>query len=486
MAPDHELTRLIPAELLVTDPDVVASYARDQSRTEVDGLPRAVLMPRTTAEVAHCLRILHDLGIAAVPRGAGSGLSGAATASADEVVVSLHRMDQILEIDATDRLAVVQPGVVTAALRSAVRREGLFYPPDPGSVEQCTIGGNAATNAGGMCCVKYGVTSDFVVGLEVVLADGRVVRTGRRTVKGVAGYDLTHLFVGSEGTLGIITEITVRLVPEPGPAHTVVASFGSLGDAGAAVSGISRAGLRPSLLEILDRTTVQAVDKMSRMGLGADVAALLLIQGDDQQAGDLVDRVEQICHQSGATDVAKSSDPDEAAALVEVRRLALPALEQLAGDRSGDWLLDDVAVPCSRIVDLIEGIEAIAQRVGIVIGVFGHAGDGNLHPTLIFDDADPASRAAAQTAFDEITGLALTLGGTITGEHGVGRLKREWLVRELDPVALAVHASIKAALDPRGLLNPGAVLAPQASAGEIADGSQKETGSARIHGWLDK
>ncbi len=455
MGREEELVRLIPAELLVSDPDVVASYARDQSRTDDRGLPLAVLMPRTTAEVSLCLRVLGELGIAAVPRGAGSGLSGAANASAGEVVISLHRMDQILEIDAVDRFAVVQPGVVTGDLRTAVRRVGLFYPPDPGSVESCTIGGNAATNAGGMCCVKYGVTSDFVIGLEVVLADGRVLRTGRRTVKGVAGYDLTHLFVGSEGTLGIITEVTVRLVPEPSAAHTLVASFRSLRDAGAVVAGINQAARRPSLLEILDRTTVQAVDRLSRMGIGADVAALLLVQGDDAQAGELIDRVEQICIRHGATDLAKSSDPSESAALVEVRRLALPALEQL-----GDWLLDDVAVPCSGIVDLIEGIEAIGQRLGLVIGVFGHAGDGNLHPTLIFDEDDPSSLDAARTAFGEITQLALTLGGTITGEHGVGRLKREWLVRELDATALAVHTSIKAALDPRGLLNPGAVLAP--------------------------
>lgn len=445
------LTDLVPAEIVMTDPDVVASYARDQSRFTDHALPLAVLAPRTTEEVSRCMQVLHELGVAVVPRGAGSGLAGAANACDGSVVLSLHRMNKILEINPADRLAVVQPGVVTATLRAAARAAGMFYPPDPGSVDVCTMGGNAATNAGGMCCVKYGVTGDFVIGLEVVLADGQVMRTGRRTVKGVAGYDLTHLLVGSEGTLGVITEITVRLVPEPQQAHTLVASFASLPDAGAAVAGVTRAGLTPSLMEILDRTTVRAVDRMTRMGLGEGVAALVLIQSDDPDADDKLLQVEDVCVQRGAVDVVRSSDAAEAALLLEARRLALPALERL-----GDWLLDDVAVPRSRIVDLIAAVEEISERLGIVIGVFGHAGDGNLHPTVIFDAADPRSRATALTAFDEITQKALDLGGTITGEHGVGQLKRAWLSRELDPGAQAVHAAIKSALDPRGLLNPGA------------------------------
>ena len=448
------LEAALPASVVVTDPDIVASYGRDQSRLTAHETPLAVLMPRTTAEVSLCLEVSHELGVHVVPRGAGSGLSGGANATAGSVVLSLHRMDKILEINPGDRLAVVQPGVTTATLRSAARQQAMFYPPDPGSVEMCTMGGNVATNAGGMCCVKYGVTGDFVIGLEVVLVDGRVMRTGRRTVKGVAGYDLTRLFVGSEGTLGVITEITVRLVPEPQSAHTLVASFETLRAAGEAVASVTRAGLVPSLMEIMDRTTVQAVDKMSRMNLGEDVAALLLIQSDDQHADALLTVVEQTCRQLGAIDLARSSDPAEAEQLLEARRLALPALELL-----GDWLLDDVSVPRSRIVDLIAAVEEISQRLEIVIGVFGHVGDGNLHPTLIFDDADPQSRASMRTAFDEVTQKALELGGTITGEHGVGQLKRDWLLRELDPAAQAVHVAIKSALDPRGLLNPGKVMA---------------------------
>lgn len=454
-----------PSDITVTDADVVASYARDQSRFTEHTLPLAVLMPRTTEEVQRCLKAAHESRIAVVPRGAGSGLSGAANGKPDSVVLSLHRMNDILEINPADRLAVVQPGVITAALRAEVRRAGLFYPPDPGSVDMSTVGGNTATNAGGMCCVKYGVTGDFVMGLEVVLADGRVMRTGRRTVKGVAGYDLTHLFVGSEGTLGVITEITVRLVPEPQAAQTLVASFAHLRDAGHVVADVTRSGLTPSLMEILDRTTVQAVDQMSHMGIGEGVDALLLIQGDDTLAPEMLGEIEGICEERGAVDVVVSSDPAEAALLLEARRLALPALERL-----GDWLLDDLGVPRSRMVELIVEIEEIAERLGLVIGVFGHAGDGNLHPTVIFDDSDPASRAAALQAFDEMTQKTLELGGTITGEHGVGQLKRSWLSRELDPVSMEVHASVKAALDPRGILNPGSVLASRALRPGITDG----------------
>lgn len=443
----------LPPDIVVSDPDVAAAYSHDQSRFTDHAVPRAVLMPRSTEEVSQCLKMAHDHRIPVVPRGAGSGLSGGANASTDCLVLSVHRMNQILEVDAADRFAVVQPGVITASLRAAAKEVGLFYPPDPGSVEMSTVGGNAATNAGGMCCVKYGVTADFVIGLEVVLADGRVMRTGRRTVKGVAGYDLTHLFVGSEGTLGVITEVTVRLVPEPGPSHTLVASFSSLKDAGAVVSEVTRAGLTPSLLEILDRTTVRAVDQMAHMGLGEDVEALLLVQSDDKHADVLLGRVSAICEDQGVSDLAHSSDPAESAMLLEARRLALPALERL-----GDWLLDDVAVPRSRIVEFIVAVEEISSRLGLTIGVFGHAGDGNLHPTVIFDDADADSRAATLRAFEEMTRKALELGGTITGEHGVGRLKRDWLARELDPVAATVHGTIKSALDPRGILNPGAVM----------------------------
>ncbi|NYD59572.1 glycolate oxidase [Nocardioides marinisabuli] len=445
-------------DLVTTDPDLVASYARDETALGVSGGagPVAVVSPRTTADVAAVLAIAHEHRVPVVVRGAGSGLSGAASAPEGSVVLSTRRLTRVLEVDPDERLAVVQPGVVTGDLRAAVAEVGLFYPPDPGSVAFSTIGGNVATNAGGMCCVKYGVTGDFVLGLEVVLADGTVTRTGRRTAKGVAGYDLTALLVGSEGTLGVVTEITLRLLPAPAPARTLVATFPGLAAAGAAVAAVTRAGLDLSMLEIMDRTTLDAVDELTGMGLGADgtPAAMLLAQCDGEDAPAVLERMAALCEDAGAEDVVAADDAAEGEALLEARRQALPALERL-----GDWVLDDVCVPRGRVVELLEAVERVAEQEALTIGVFGHAGDGNMHPTIVHDAADPASVAAATRAFDAITAAALELGGTITGEHGVGRLKRDWLARELDPGAMAMSRAVKGALDPLGILNPGAVLA---------------------------
>lgn len=439
--------------LVITDPDIMAGYCRDQSRLTESGLPIAVLAPATTAEVSTCLKWASSHGVPVVPRGLGSGLSGGANAVAGGVVLSLHRMNRIKDLDAREHLAVVEPGVITAQLRSAVSAVGLFYPPDPGSVEFCSIGGNVATNAGGMCCVKYGVTGDFVEALEIVLADGQILRTGGRTVKGVAGLDLTSLFVGSEGTLGVVTEVTVRLRSQPsGPLQTLAATFADLGAAGRVVTAIVAEGLRPSLLEILDRTTIQAVNQLVPMGL-EDCAALLLVQIDDADDSILA-RIESLCAAAGADDLIRSESPQEADMLLEARRMALPALERL-----GDWLLDDVCVPCHRIAELLESIEQISDDTGLRIGVFGHAGDGNLHPTIIYDASEPEQCDLAAAAFDRITAAALGLGGTITGEHGVGRLKMGWLKRELDPVAFSLHGEIKHALDPKGILNPESSVA---------------------------
>ncbi len=446
-------------DLVATDPDVVASFARDETAL---GVPRgagplAVVSPRSTADVATALAIAHEHRVPVVVRGAGSGLSGAASAPDGSVVLSTRRLARILEIDPVERIAVVQPGVVTGDLRTAVAEAGLFYAPDPGSVAFSTVGGNVATNAGGMCCLKYGVTGDFVLGLEVVLADGTVTRTGRRTAKGVAGYDLTSLLVGSEGTLGVVTEVTLRLLPAPGPARSLVATFGSVGAAGAAVAAVTRAGLDLSMLEIMDRTTLDAVDRLTGMGLGSGgtPAAMLLAQSDAPGAAEALEQMAALCAADGALDLAVADDPAEGEALLEARRQALPALQRL-----GDWILDDVCVPRGRVVALLEGVERVATAEALTIGVFGHAGDGNMHPTIVHDTTDPASVAAASRAFDAITALALDLGGTITGEHGVGRLKRDWLARELDPGAVAMSRAVKQALDPRGILNPGCVLEP--------------------------
>jgi glycolate oxidase len=368
-------------------------------------------------------------------------------------------MNRILEVDTNNLLAVAEPGVITGDLDRAAREVGLCYPPDPASKDFCTIGGNVATNAGGLCCVKYGVTADYVLGIEAVLSDGSIVRAGRRTRKGVAGYDLARLFAGSEGTLGIVTQATLRLRPAPPPASTLVASFDRLENAGSAVSAIVT-GLVPSLLELMDRTTIAAVESWKPLGLDPGAEALLLAQSDSPDQDAELGRIEHECVQAGATLVVRSSDPAEADLLLSARRFAYPALEA-----RGSALLDDVAVPPVAIATLVRRIEQIASRNGVLVGTFGHAGEGNLHPTIVFDAANPESVRDTRVAFGEIVRATLELGGTVTGEHGVGALKRGFLAEELEPDTLSLHHRIKQALDPMGILNPGKALGPAGTSG---------------------
>jgi glycolate oxidase len=450
----RELSAVLPPEGLVTDSDVLEAHRHDQAGWAAAGVPGVLVRPSSTAEVQAVLRVAAALRVPVVARGAGSGLSGGANATDGCIVLSLTRMNRILEIDRRGMYAVVQPGVINGALKAAVAEQGLWYAPDPASWEFSTIGGNVATNAGGLCCVKYGVTGDAVLGLEAVLADGSVVRTGGRTVKNVAGYDLTRLFVGSEGTLGVVTEATLRLRPRPPPATTLVASFPTLVGAGAAVTEIM-ASTRPSALELMDRTTVRAVEAFKPLGLDVESAALLLARSDagGEQGVAECTRMVAACEAAGATFVAHSADEAEGELLLVARRLAFPALE-----RQGATLLDDVGVPLSRIAELLESVERIAERRGVLIGTFGHAGDGNMHPTLVFDRNDPDAVARARTAFDDILRVVLDMGGTITGEHGVGALKRPFLAAQLGPESMRLHRAIKDALDPLGLLNPGKLL----------------------------
>jgi glycolate oxidase len=449
-----DLARRLPAGSVLTDPDVLESYRRDQASLVEAGMPLAVVRAASTAEVQEVLRTASSHGVPVVPRGAGSGLSGGANAVDGCLVLSLTGMDRIVEIDAASLFAVVEPGVVNEELKKAVADVGLWYPPDPASAEFSTIGGNIATNAGGLCCLKYGVTGDFILGLEAVLADGSLLRTGRKTVKGAAGYDLTRLFVGSEGTLGLVTEATVRLRPAPPPPATLVAFFADLTSAGAAIAEIA-SSLVPSLLELMDRTTVRAVDEWKHMDLDREAAAMLLARSDagGREGAAEIERMGAACSSAGATFVAQSSDPVEADLLMTARRLAFPALE-----RQGTILLDDVAVPLGRIPALLEAIERVADEHGVLIGTFGHAGDGNMHPTIVFDRRDPAEVARVRSAFGDIVRAALELGGTITGEHGVGLLKVPFLTEEVGDAGHRAHRAIKEALDPLGILNPGKVL----------------------------
>jgi glycolate dehydrogenase FAD-linked subunit len=453
----ESLASALGADAVITDADVTSSYQHDMMPLAPFGTPLAVVFPSNTSEVQTVVRLCAEAGVPIVPRGAGSGLSGAANAIDGCVVVAMTRMKEILEIDPDNRLAVVQPGVVNLEFRGAVEKHGLFYPPDPSSYDWCTIGGNVSTNAGGLCCVKYGVTTDSVLGLEVVLASGEVLRTGRRTVKGVAGYDLTKLFIGSEGTLGVVTEITVALRPLPQVPGTTVATFSTTEAAGAAVSRIVREGLVPSLMEIMDSTSIQAVEAYlkTELGAGKGCAALLLCQSDagGEAARHELEIIEQICQAEGADLAYTTHDLAEGQMLLQARRAVLTALEVY-----GTWLTDDVCVPRTRIAELISGCERVSAEVGLRIAVVGHAGDGNMHPTIVYDASSADEFARARKAFDDILEVGLSLGGTITGEHGVGKIKREWLAREIGPVGMKVHRAIKSALDPENLFNPGSMF----------------------------
>ncbi|WP_405629894.1 FAD-binding oxidoreductase [Streptomyces sp. NBC_01174] len=441
----------LPAEALITDPDITASYAHDMASFCDAGSPAVVVLPRTVEEVQHVMRTATALRVPVVPQGARTGLSGAANASDGCIVLSLVKMDRILEISPVDRIAVVEPGVINATLSRAVNEHGLYYPPDPSSWEMCTIGGNIGTASGGLCCVKYGVTAEYVLGLEVVLADGRLLNTGRRTAKGVAGYDLTRLFVGSEGSLGVVVKAVLALRPQPPQQLVLAAEYASAAAACDAVCRIMERGHTPSLLELMDRTTVHAVNAMASMGLPETTEALLLCAFDTPDPAADLAAVGELCRAAGATEVVPADDVAESELLLQARRLSLPALETV----KSATMIDDVCVPRSKLGAMIEGTAAIAEKFGLTIGVCAHAGDGNTHPVVCFDHTDADESRRARESFDEIMALGLELGGTITGEHGVGVLKKEWLARELGEVGVEVQRGIKAAFDPLGLLNPG-------------------------------
>jgi glycolate oxidase len=371
-------------------------------------------------------------------------------------VLNVQALNAVAHVDALEGLAVCGPGVMNADLKAAAAAAGMFYPPDPASSAFCSIGGNVATNAGGLCCVKYGVTADYIRGLQVVLPGGEVIRTGRRTAKGVAGYDLTGLFVGSEGTLGVVTEVTAKLIPAPDPAMTVLATFVSLEDASTAISALRREPHRPSLVELLDHASIAAVQAVGDYGFPEDCAAALIVQSD--RPGHAIEDVRlfgEILAASGAEEVAVADDQQEADLLLAGRRALSPALEA-----KGARYLEDMCVPVGRLTDLIRAGQAIGERRGVEITFAGHAGDGNLHPCIFYDPADRASREAAEGAFAELVEAALGMGGTITGEHGVGTLKARFLRRELGDAEVDRQLRVKALFDPLGIMNPGRVFLP--------------------------
>ncbi len=446
-----ELQRRLSSGALVTDPDIVDAYRRDRADIVPAGTPRAVVRAADLDDVRATLDWASRHRVPVVPRGAGTGLSGGANAIDGCVVLSLERMRRIREINTEQRYAVVEAGVINADLGRAAAEAGLFYPPDPGSFEICTIGGNLATNAGGMACVKYGVTRESAMGLEIVLAGGAVLHTGSGARKDVAGYDLTSLFIGSEGTLGVITAATLRLRPAPSvPPVAFAATFGSLAAVGEAVDAIAGSGVVPSLLEFVDNVTINAIEDHQRMDLDRTAAGLLIGRSDSAAAERDVEQMMACCAKAGANLVVRSSTADEAAMLLAARRLAGTAVMA-----KGPTVIEDIAVPPGLLRPMLVKIAETSSASGIPIATIAHAGDGNVHPVLLLPNLDPTTIQRALDVGKQLCDHARALGGTITGEHGVGVLKRSWLRDQLGEVALSVHHDIKAALDPRNILNPG-------------------------------
>lgn len=442
----------VSPDALVSDRDVALTYAVDASTGSTAPSDFTVVRARDRADVVAVLQEAQAHGIPVVPQGARTSLAGGATASEGCIVLNVEGLTGV-DVDPVESHAVVGPGVVTLALKSAVADAGLYYPPDPASADTCTIGGNIATNAGGLCCIKYGVTSHYVKALEVVLPGGEVMHTGHRTAKGVAGYDLTGLFVGSEGTLGVVTSAVLHLVPLPEPPLTALATFDSLERAVDGILAVRSDPHRPNLLEFLDRMAIDAIQQVGDFGFPDDCEAALLVQSDRAgHAREDVTRYADLLSAAGAEDIAVADDRWEAEALMAGRRMLGPALE-LHSAR----LAEDACVPVARLGDFVREGQRISQRTGVDIVMAGHGGDGNLHPALYFDRDDPASLHRAEAALDELLVAALALGGTITGEHGVGVLKRHHLSGELGPAEMARQRAVKALFDPMGLMNPGKV-----------------------------
>ncbi len=440
-----------PEHVYVTDGDV-EPYARDATPL-FRARPDAVVLPATTGEVSAVLRLATELGIPVTPRGAGSNLAAATIAEHGGIVLVLTRMNAIKEVSGDELLAVAEAGVTTAELADTAARQGLLYAPDPGSRTVSTVGGNVAMCAGGLRGLKYGVTRNYVLGVEAVLPTGEVIRTGGRLWKDVAGYDLTRLLTGSEGTLAVITEVTVALLPMPATARTGVAYFDTLADAGRAVAGVIHDGVVPATLEFLDNRCVNAVEDFAHLGLDREAGALLLF-GDDGTP-EAVERslglMASTCERVGARAVTMAANIVESEALLAARRCALPALARLAPVT----LLEDATVPRPKLPEMVEHIDRICAEHHVVCATFGHAGDGNLHPTIVFDPAETGAQHRAEAAFGRIFEQAIELGGTITGEHGIGAAKRPYLERRLGADQMQLLRRVKQAFDPAGILNPG-------------------------------
>lgn len=450
-----ELTALVGSDVVRSDAVSLQAYSRDATPM-FEGLPEVIVAPRNTAEVAKIVKFAHDTKTPIIARGAGSNLCAATVPLNGGIVMSMTNMNKILEVSKSEMIAVVQPGVTNLALDQLVEKEGLRFVPDPGSRNVSTIGGNVATSAGGLRGLKYGTTRNYILGLEAVLGTGEVIRTGGRLVKDVAGYDVTRLLVGSEGTLAVFTEIIVALAPRPAASKYGVAYFEDLAAAAGAVEKIITSGILPATLEFLDNTCLVAVEDFAHLGLDTKAGALLLF-GDDGDAISIEQSVNKMAEiaksANGCRGVTLAADVAAAEALLYARRCSLPALARL----SSLSILEDISVPRKAMAEVVNRIEAIGKKHGLRIGTFGHAGDGNLHPTIVLDKDNPREVAAAELALAEIFALPLEFGGSITGEHGVGSAKLPYLEGHIGRANMQLQRNIKKVFDPAGILNPGRI-----------------------------
>ncbi len=449
------LIDLLGSERVLTAIEDLIPYGFDGTAT-FKATPGAVVFPNTTEEVSACVRLANDAGIPIVTRGSGTGLSGGSVPTDHALVICLVQMDRILSVDPRNLTLRAQAGVITAKLDETAAEHGLFYPPDPGSLRISTIGGNVAENSGGLRGLKYGVTRNYVMGMEVVLPDGRIVSLGNACVKDVAGYSMKDLFVGSEGTLGIVTEVLLKLLPRPLARRTLLATFDRMEDAAETVSSIIAARIIPCTLEFLDRITIGCVEDYAKIGLPTDCEAILLMETDGHPAAveDEATRMVEIARTHGAREVQIAQDEQEALKLASARRSAFSALARVRPTT----ILEDITVPRSALAEMVSFIAATATRHGLMVGTFGHMGDGNLHPTFLTDERDEEEMQRVHLALEAIVEKTLSLGGTITGEHGVGLAKKPWLKQQLGDASYELMRTVKHALDPHNRLNPGKIF----------------------------
>ncbi|MCL2878136.1 MAG: FAD-binding protein [Acidobacteria bacterium] len=450
------LIRIVGKDGVLTTPEDLAVYSYDG--TFAEGTPDIVVLPRTTEQTAEIVKAAAETRTPIVARGMGSGFAaGAVSITPGGMVVSFTRMNRILEIDLLNSTVHTEAGVVTATLQEEVEKHGLFYPPDPSSIRHCTIGGNIACNAGGPRCLKYGVTGNYVLGLTVVLADGRILKTGGKPIKDVTGYNLNSLFTSSEGTLGLITEALLRLVARPRFAKTALAEFDSLDDAARAVNAVLAEGIVPASLEIMDQTALVCIEESMRLGLQTDVEASMIIETDGADEATVIREIEiagRACMEAGARAVKTAKTEEERTDLWKARRTSSIALARRAPNKFGE----DITVPRSAIPEVVRRIREISRKHGLPVVIFGHAGDGNLHPNILFDKRDPEQWEKVERIVPEIFDVALSVGGTLSGEHGIGVLKQPYFEQALGSVSVEVQRGIKYAFDPLNILNPGKIF----------------------------